>query len=488
MKIRKILLITPPNITFKLNRDVNPLPPMGLGYLAAVIEQLGIEVDILDALMMGWQCEEEVNDSLIRVGLPDKEIENYLRDFDPDIVGINCQFSRQYKVYHQLFNLVKKVKPDCLTIAGGAHPTVCPEEVLSDPACDFVIIGEGEDSFKEFVLRLTKDEDVTSVDGLGWKSQGEIRINPKQHWLTDLDAIPFPAYHTMKLESYFGLTASHGTRHKERFSPIVTSRGCPAKCTFCSARRVWGDRFRFRSVANVLQEMRLLKERYGIQELMFEDDNVTANPKRAKKIFSGMIEQGFNFIWDTPNGVGVWSVDEEMIDLMQQSGCVNLNFPVESGSQYVLDNIIKKPLNLRKVKHLIKYCQQINLNYNMFLVVGLPGETLSDIKQSFRFAAECGCYHPHISVATPYPGTQLFADCVANGYFSKPFVLDDLFIRSFMIRTKNHTESELRRALLKGQLYLLLKEAMAEPGQVARRIVKHAGNFSKVKRFIRGMG
>ncbi|OGL43674.1 MAG: hypothetical protein A2161_19470 [Candidatus Schekmanbacteria bacterium RBG_13_48_7] len=220
--------------------------------------------------------------------------------------------------------------------------------------------------------------------------------------------------------------------------------------------------------------MRLLKDKYGIKEIMFEDDNVTADAKRAKLLFSRMIEEGLDFVWDTPNGAGVWSMDEEMIDLMKKSGCVRLHFPVESGSQYVLNSIIKKPLNLERVKKLLKYCQKINLHHSMFLVIGMPGEKLSDMWESFKFAAECGCYTPHISVATPYPGTKLFEDCVKNNYFSKPFSLDDLFIRSFLIKTPDWNEEDLKRILFKGNLYLKLKSIILQPSKIieyARKII-----------------
>jgi magnesium-protoporphyrin IX monomethyl ester (oxidative) cyclase len=276
----------------------------------------------------------------------------------------------------------------------------------------------------------------------------------------------------MELERYFGLVASHGMRHKKRFSPIITSRGCPAKCTFCSAYRVWGNRYRLRSVDNVIEEMRLLRDRYGVEELMFEDDNVTANPKRAKELFSRMIDEGFNFIWDTPNGVGVWSMDEEMLDLMKQSGCIKLNFPVESGSQHVLTDIIHKPLNLNKVVRLTTYCRKIGMDYGMFLVIGMPGEKLADMWTSIRFAAYCGCYSPHISVATPYPGTKLFEDCMHNGYFVHEFTLDDLFIRSFIIKTPEWNEHDLRRILLKAYIYLSIRNMMNNPGALLIRIIE----------------
>jgi len=470
--IKKVLLIAPPAFTFKSQRDVNPLPPMGLGYLASVVEKMGIEVEILDSLMLGWDNEEEVNENIVRVGLSDSDIQEKILEYNPDLIGINCQFSRQYKIYHHIFSLVKKVKANCITVAGGAHTTVCPEEVLKDPCCDFLLISEAENSFNELLCKLIQEKDITSIDGLGWKSNGNIFINKKEKWITDLDSIPFPAYHIMKLDKYFGLKASHGIRHKNRFSPIITSRGCPAKCTFCSAHKAWGNRYRLRSVDNVLKEMRLLKEQYGIEEIMFEDDNVTANPKRATELFSRMIEEGFDFIWDTPNGVGAWSIDEEMLDLMKKSGCIKLNFPVESGSQYVLNNIIRKPLKLSKIKKLTSYCKKIDLDYGMFLVIGMPGEKIEDMWQSFHFAAECGCYTPHISVATPYPGTELHDVCIKNGYIDPDFNFGDLFIRSFCITTEDWNGDDLKRMLKRGRRYLLKSKYKKYPNMLIMDAVK----------------
>lgn len=463
MKINKVLLMMPPSFTSKENRDTNPLPPIGLGYLASVAEGMGIEVKILDCLMLGWDKEEEINSLLVRVGMSDNEIEEYIEKYNPDLVGINCQFSRQYRMYHEMFSLVKKINPDCITVGGGAHATVCPEEVLNDSNCDYILMGEAENSFKDLLIAFIKNSDLSLIDGLGWKQNGKLLINKKTKWVTDLDSIRFPAYHLMELDRYFGLYASHGLRHRARYSPIVTSRGCPAKCTFCSAYKVWGKAYRVRSVDNVIEEMRLLHDKYGIEELMFEDDNVTANPQRAKQLFTRMTEERFNFVWDTPNGVGIWSINEDIVDLMKESGCIKLNFPIESGSEYVLHNIIKKPLKLGKVRRLTNYCKKINLEYGMFLVIGMPGETIKDMWTSFRFAGDCGCYDPHISVATPYPGTKLFDECKKNGYFSREFTLDDLFIRSYLITTTKWGENDLKKTLHRGIMYLKFRETLNNP-------------------------
>lgn len=463
MQLNRILLIAPPAFTMRAWRDINPLPPMGLGYLASIAERSGIQVKILDCLVHGWEHEEYVDENLVRVGLSDQEIQDRIIDFKPDLIGVTCQFSRQYKIYHGMFSLVKKIDQRIIVVAGGPHATVCPEEVLNDDNCDYLLSGEAEDSFRELIEALQQDTEIATIDGLGWKADGRLNFNPKMSVINVLDSIPFPAYHLMELDKYFGQEASHGARHRKHFCPIITSRGCIAKCTFCSAHQVWGKRYRMRSVENVIEEMRLLKDLYGIEEVMFEDDNVTADAKRAKVLFSRMIEEHFNFAWDTPNGVGIWSLNEEIVDLMKQSGCINLNFPVESGSQRVLTEIIRKPLNLDKVRRLIKYCQKIELNYGMFLVIGMPGETLKDIWTSFRFAAECGCYTPHISVATPYPGTELFDKCNKNGYFVREFSLDELFIRSFPLSTPEWSDRDLKRTFFKGRVYLKYREIIDNP-------------------------
>lgn len=468
MKIEKILLLTPPATTFRDFRDINPLPPMGLGYLAGVAERLGIEVKIIDCMVEGWEIETPIDEELVRVGLPYETIKKKIVDFDPDVVGVNCQFSRQYRIYNDVLALAKEAKPGCITMAGGAHSTVCTRDVIGNPACDFIVMGEAEVTFDELIRALNDGSDYRGIEGLGWKENGEIVLNPRKHWIEDLDSLPFPAYHLMNLEKYFGLTASHGLRHKKRFMPIITSRGCPAKCSFCTAKQVWGNKYRTRSVENVIEEMRLLRNEYGVEELMFEDDNVTANPVRAKKLFTRMIEEEFGFIWDTPNGVGVWSIDNECLDLMKKAGCININFPVESGSQRVLTDIIRKPLNLEKVRKLIEHCQEIELAYNMFLVVGMPGETVEEMWQSIKFAAKCGVYRPHISVATPYPGSDLFEICKERNLFTRPYTLDDLFIRAFLIETPEWNEQHLRKLYRDARVYLTFREIMDHPAHLLK--------------------
>ena len=488
-KVNKVLLLFPPAYTIKSSRDINPLPPIGIGMLASILEKKNYAVKILDCLVRGWNQEEETeaNKDIVRVGLTNEQIKKFVEEFKPDVVGVSCMFSVQHKIYPQVFEAIKSADPGIITVAGGAHVTVCSKEVLEDPHCDYVIAGEGEESVVDFLDAIQGKKNFEAVDGLGWsKNDSEQILNPKLKWLEDLDSLPFPAYHLLGLEQYFGLESSHGVRHSKEFAPIVTSRGCPAKCTFCSANKMFGYKFRTRSAENVLSELWFLKKTYGIKEIMFEDDNVTASRKHAVELFQKMIDQKIDLQWDTPNGVGMWTLTDDIIDLMKKAGCIKINFPIESGDQEVLKNIIKKPLDLKRTKNLFKRCRDIGLDYGTFLVVGMPGETIEDIWTSFKFCAEVGSYNPHISVATPYPGTDLYDECKEKDYFSREYALDGLFISSFMLKTPDWSETDLRKVLIKGKFYLKFRQIIDQPLDalklLKRLVLQPVKNFSYIQR------
>lgn len=464
-RVKKVLLFIPPAFTFKDNVDINPLPPLGLGYLGAVLEQHDVEVKIVDCLVEGWHVREEVTHNIIRVGLPFKYIEDIIASFHPDVVGVNNLFTKQRENAHHIYKLAKQVDPRIITIAGGAHPTVMPEMVMSDPNVDFAVIGEGENTIIRLIDVLEERDGIENIDGIGFRMQDRVVIKPKTKFTDNLDSLPFPARHLLNMGKYFGLKESHGPRIRERFSPIISSRGCPIGCTFCSFRKVGGNKFRARSPENVIAELKHLKAIYGIKEVMFEDDNLTLNKDRAKKIFDLMIAEQLNLVWDAPSGIAAFSLDEELIDKMKASGCQRLSLALESGSQYVLDNIIKKPVNLERAKSLARYAQHIGLEVHIFLVVGMPGETQEQIWESFKMAAELGVYNPSISVATPYPGSALYELCKEHGYFSPSFSLDDLCQSSYNISTPEWSANVLRDIVTAGKQYLLKENLKARPLQ-----------------------
>jgi anaerobic magnesium-protoporphyrin IX monomethyl ester cyclase len=490
-KVKKVLLFIPPALTFGDYTDVNPIPPLGLGYVGAVLENRGIEVRIVDCLIEGWHRREEVTHNIVRIGLSFKDIEDIISDFHPDIVGVNSLFTKQRENAHHIYGIAKRLDSNVTTIAGGAHPTVMPELVMSDPNVDFVVIGEGEDTIIKLVDVLEERGEIGGMDGVGYRTKDGVIVSPKTTFIKDLDTIPFPARHLMHMEKYIGLKESHGTRKKDRFSPIMTSRGCPAGCTFCSAHKVWGSKFRVRSPENVVAEMKHLKDAYGIEELVIEDDNITLNKDRARKLFDLMIQEKLDLVWDTPNGVAAWALDEDLIDKMKKSGCYKLNLALESGSQYVVDNIVRKPLDLEKGKCLAKYAKSIGLDVSIFLIMGMPGETKEQIWESFRMANELKIYTPTISIATPYPGTEIYRICKERNYLPPNFSLDDLHTSRYSISTEEWTKDELRDVVKQGRRYLLGESLKAHPLQILRLVIESVSMNPKtfparVINFIRG--
>ncbi|MDP2923766.1 MAG: radical SAM protein [Candidatus Omnitrophota bacterium] len=472
MKIKKALLFIPPAFTAKNGIDINPLPPLGLGYIAAVLESRDIDVKIYDCLIEGWDKREDIDNETIRIGSPVNEIERVIAEFQPDIVGVNNLFTKQRKNAHQIYEIAKQINRAIVTVAGGAHPTAMPELAMEDKNVDFVVLGEGESIITDLISCLEMEKDINTLNGIAFRDNGNVKIIPRIDFIQDLDSIPFPARHLLNMEKYFGLEFSHGKRRYRRFSPIITSRGCPAKCIFCSAHKVWGRGYRSRSPENVIQEMQQLRDRHGIEELLFEDDNVTLDVSRAERIFDLMTEEKFNFKWDTPNGVAAFALNERLIDKMKQAGCYKLNFAIESGNQEVLNNLIKKPLNLKKVKPLIKYAKSIGLDVGIFLILGVPGETLSQMWDSFRFVKEVGIYNPFVSIATPYPGSELYNLCLEKGYISKDYSLDNLHIKSFSISTENWTGEDIKKICQQSYFFLRREYYRSHPFLLFGKIIQ----------------
>lgn len=489
MSIKKVLFITPPAVTTR-ERDINPLPPMGPAYLGAILEREGIDVKILDSLIEDWDREETITGKFIRVGLSFQDIEKEIVEYGPDMVGISCLFTKQRRNAHEIARIVKDNDKKAIVVMGGAHATVCTDLVLDDSNIDFVILGEGELTIKSLINYINGKSNLDDVDGIGYRSNGEKVIVPKVRFIQDLDSLPFPARHLLNMKSYFGLKSCHGKRKKERFSPIITSRGCPAKCNFCTAHNVWGRTFRKRSPKNVIKEMMHLKEEYGIEELLFEDDNTTMDIRRASEIFDMMISEKLNFSWDTPNGVAAFAMTKELIKKMVDSGCYRINFALESGNQEHLLRNIKKPLKLDKIPPLVNYTRELGCDVSIFLVLGIPGETVEMMWDSYRLAAKLEIYRPFISIATPYPGSELYNICVEKGYLKKDFDLDDLYIRSFSINTPEWDGNRLRAILSSGKRWLLLQQMKKYPISFIRTHIKKLWpmNLSRFKLVLREMG
>lgn len=411
----KILLIFPPMIQASFVECMCCVP-MGIAGLAGMVRE-DVDVELLDCLIEGHDSAETVGHELVRYGLPMDEIRRRIEASKPDMVGVTCLFSSQFGDVRSIMRMVKDIDPDIVTVTGGTHPSFLAGRTLeTEPAIDFIILGEGEKRFREFVHSMRNDQNLHEVDGLVWREGDTVRSNPKKPDIENLDELPFPARDLLPVEKYFEVSIPMGIYYKsKRNLSIWTSRGCPCKCTFCSSTNHWG-KWRARSVENVLDEMQELKDRYGVEELKFEDDNLSLDPSRAKAIFRGMVDRGFNFNWNTPNGIAVWTLDDEMIDLMKASGAFELTLAIESGDQGVLNNIIKKPLDLDKVEDVVKRIHSRGIETTAYLIIGFPGETREQIQRTFDFARKIKIDRIIPFIYQPLPGSELYELCLKEGY------------------------------------------------------------------------
>jgi anaerobic magnesium-protoporphyrin IX monomethyl ester cyclase len=451
LRYRKILLVNPPAMA----RGMTPHPPMGLAYLASSLEARGYEVGILDTMALGWERARTSGWDKKYVGLDETEISDAIAAYGPDVIGVQNNFTSQHAMPHLVFKLAKQINREIVTITGGAHATVSPETCLQDRNLDYVILGEGELSLVNLLDYLINLKSIDQIDGIAFRKEAEIIIVEQTVRMMDLDQLPFPARHLLNLPLYWNLGWSHGRRRGTRFTPIVTSRGCSCGCTFCSYHRVTGKRFRPRSPENVVEEIRSCVENYQVDEITFEDDNLILNPQRAEKIFDMMIAEDFGLKWEVPNGVAAFALSKKLLRKMRDSGCYRVNFAIESGNQYVLDNLIKKPLKLNKVPELVAYCRDLGIETQVFLVVGTPGETREQIWDSFRFARKLGIYEPFVSTCMPLVGSEVYRVCKENGYFDEDFSFDRLSLEEPCFSTPSLSSSDLKRIVQDGRRFFI---------------------------------
>lgn len=421
-KIKKILLIDPPVTRphdFSAARcRVSVFPPLGLAYIAAVLEKKGYEVVIVDALLEGIEAgERDQAEGLYRYGLSDEELAKRIQTAKPDVIGISCLFSNKDWDMRSLAGIAKKVCPECPVVVGGVHPTAIAAELLAnEPAIDYVVLGEGEDSFLALLQAIESQQGFETLDGVAYRTAGSVTCAPKTRFITDLDTVPFPARHLLNMQEYSRLGSAHSGYKQKPFASLISSRGCPAKCTFCSIELLWGKIPRYRSAQSILAEIEFLITHYGVKEIHFEDDNLTSNKVRAMQIFNGIIERGFNVSWTVPSGLAIYSLDEELLEKMAQSGCYSISLAIESGDQTVLDKLMCKPIRLERAKPLVDKARSLGMKTKGFFILGFPGETKASMCKTVDFAKSLELDWALFFVATPLVGTKILQVCKDNHY------------------------------------------------------------------------
>jgi len=379
----KILLVLPPSPSaLKSVLGVGGVP-LGLGYIASALEHEH-DVKIIDAIT----CDYDV-----------RKLRDAIERFDPDVVGVSSTTPAIYGAY-DVAGLAKEVNPNCTTILGGPHPTFAAHEIMEEcEYVDVVVRGEGEETIKEVVGELDGNGggSLKEVKGITFREGKRIIDTENRPLIKNLDEVPFPAYHLMPMNSY--------RFRGKRFGAVITSRGCPFRCTFCSSSQLYGKTWRARSPENIVQELRVLTEDYGVKEIEFLDDTFTLDKNRAKKFCDMLMKEGVDISWSCSSRVD--TMDKEVAKKLKGAGCHTVYVGVESGSQRTL-NLIQKGITLSQVERAIKTIKEAGLGTLCSFIIGIPGETKKAIERTIEFAKKLSPNFAQFTICTPFPGTRLF--------------------------------------------------------------------------------
>ena len=394
---------------------------MGLMYIAAVLEKSAYKTEILEAFMTDDPFKKEGN--TISVGMPFDQIKQQIQERKPDIVGIAGPFTCQIEHALKISSLVKDVDSSILTVVGGPHVTVMPKEFLDVAKnVDIAVIGEGEYSMLEIAQHFEGKKQLKEILGIAYRQNGEVIVNSPRPFITDLDELPYPAYDHVNMEQYLSPKKIGYRSFRNRAISMITSRGCPYNCCFCSVHLHMGREFRANSANYVLNHIQYVTEKFKVKNIFFEDDNLTFDLARFEAICDGLIEKKIKIGWETPNGVRADCLNLNLLQKMKKSGCQSVFFGVESGDQQILSNVICKSLDLNRVLEVAKICKDIGLKTGGFYIIGFPGEKKENMQRTVDFALKLKRDFDvgmHLFFATPSYGTRLYDECKAKGYLEE---------------------------------------------------------------------
>jgi len=422
----KILLVRPPSI-YKDNLHGFQLDlPLGIMYISGALEERGYSVEILDSridLNQKYLLNTYANRN--KTNIIWEAISKEIKRRKPDVVGITNQFTSQFQSAVKFAEIVKKTNNRILTVVGGTHATSLPTSFLEySQDIDIVVCGEGEYVMSELLECYRKNQDYSLVKNIAYRKNGKIILNDRGDFINDLDKLPFPAYHLVNLEKYFSaeklgfsVRGRYNYPGAERAIPMITSRGCPYGCIFCSIHLHMGRKWRTHSTDYVFRHIEYVKNKYRVNHIHFEDDNINFDIKSFSFLIECLLR--LNLTWDTPNGLRADKLDKELLIRCKESGCTYLIIGVESAVPRVLNKIIKKRLDLKSVVRVAKLCKEVGLDLRAFYVIGLPGETKQEIKRTTDFALMLLHKYntfPHMHVAYPHIGTELYQICQEKGH------------------------------------------------------------------------
>ncbi len=392
----KVMLVKPKSSTDTL------LPILGLGYLAAETRKKH-DTHLLNCIVE--------NKSDYQFG---KEVKR----LKPDVVGIQT-FTLDSVITKHYIKIIREIDPKITIVLGGPHPSALPQSTFDYFEADFAFKGDAEKGFSQFCdlveqaggrrgngtrAMLEDPAELKKIPGLVWKSaKGLTNANPI--WIPmELDELPFPAWDLMRPD-FYPLSPHAAFMQNFPISPMMVSRGCPFDCTFCASFITKGRQVRYRSVDNVIEEIKLLIGTYGIKEIQFIDDNFTLSRSYVKNFCQRIIDEKLKFSWCCPNGVRLDTLRPDMLELMREAGCYSLSVGIESGSQRVLD-FTKRDTPLKMIEEKVDMITNAGIETVGFFILGFPTEKSHEIEQTIDFSLSLNLERANFMNYHPFPGTE----------------------------------------------------------------------------------
>ncbi len=357
---------------------------MGLSLIAGILEKAGHTVNIIDADALKMSRAEAA-------AIAGKA----------DVVGLTAM-TPMINTALDIARRIKENDPAMPVILGGAHATIMPEDTMSRaPQIDIIVKGEGEDTIIELLGAMESGRSIDGVPGIIFRKNGELLASSERKTRVDLESLPFLAYHLLPWERYKP-HPPHGRALP--FAGIITSRGCPYRCAYCS-KPIFGKKFRAQSPERVLDEIAYHRDRFGVREIAFYDDVLTLDKKRARALAEGLFERGIDIDWTCETRVDL--VDAELLRQMKRAGCYAIAYGLESASQEILNNITKD-ITIEQAEEAVRHTREAGIQTIGYFMIGSPGETPETIQKTIDFARKLKLDFAQFSITTPFPGTALF--------------------------------------------------------------------------------
>ena len=381
------MLINPPWISKKETRLLklhSLTPPLGLCYIAAVLEKNSIDVEILDAAVLNLTVEETVE---------------HVTKKNSDVVGITATTPLAFSAIETL-KKIKTALPKTITVFGGPHINAIPYETMkSYPFIDIGVLGEGEYA----MLDIASGVPLKKIRGIIYRKEKEIIVNEKREFIKNLDSLPFPARHLLPDLKFYKLSPSDYERLP--VTTMITSRGCPFNCIFCN-KQVFGRFYRSMSAERVIDEIKHLMKNYGIKEVKIWDDIFTLEKERTEKICDIIIKEKMDITWSCESRVDL--VTKSMLLKMKKAGCWCIDYGIESASQKILD-FARKGITISQIEKAIKWTKEVGIKVRGYFVIGLPGDTERTIRKTIDFSKKLDLDYVTFFIMTPFPGTDLYS-------------------------------------------------------------------------------